>query len=113
MICCSDLSDLTEALGQTKIVSTVSRAAIIPGTLQWKSTGRRIVKGPDELVELDSFLMTKVSIKFRVCMCVCVCERDKQTDRQTDRRTDGLTDGWMDGWMDGRMDGWMDGWIDR
>lgn len=50
--------DITKALKQTKIVS----CAITPAPVHWKNSGNEILKGNDELGELEAFLMKKVSM---------------------------------------------------
>ena len=52
----SGFADLTKALKQTKIVS----CAITTGPVQWKNTGKKFLKGSEELGELETFLMSKV-----------------------------------------------------
>jgi len=50
------LADLARALKQTKIVS----CAITTGPVQWKNTGKKFIRGTEELGLLEVFLMTKV-----------------------------------------------------
>lgn len=54
--------DLAKALKQTKIVS----CTLTPGPVQWKNTGKKFVKGNDDLGELEAFLMNKVRIVVQV-----------------------------------------------
>ena len=49
-------ADLTKALKQTKIVS----CTVTPGPVQWKNSGKKMLRGSEELGELEAFLMKKV-----------------------------------------------------
>ena len=53
------LADLARALKQTKIVS----CALTPGPVQWKNTGKKFIRGTEELGSLEVFLMNKVWIR--------------------------------------------------
>ena len=53
-------SDLTKALKQTKIVG----CTITSAPAQWKNSGNEILKGNDELGELEAFLMKKVFVLY-------------------------------------------------
>lgn len=50
------LADLAKALKQTKIVS----CTLTPGPVQWKNTGKKLIRGTEELGLLEEFLMNKV-----------------------------------------------------
>lgn len=57
------LADLDRALKQTKIVS----CALTPGPVQWKNTGKKFIRGTEELGSLEVFLMNKVCESAVLC----------------------------------------------
>ncbi|EDO28102.1 predicted protein, partial [Nematostella vectensis] len=52
---------LLNEIKSTKIISTVSKAAIIPGHQQLKPTNKKFAKGAADFAALESFLMNKIS----------------------------------------------------
>ena len=55
---CLSCTDLSRAMKETKIISTISSP--VAGT-HWKQAGQCVVQDMDDLAQLQSFLMTKVS----------------------------------------------------
>ncbi|XP_048577592.1 unconventional myosin-IXAa [Nematostella vectensis] len=53
--------ELLNEIKSTKIISTVSKAAIIPGNQQLKPTNKKFAKGAADFAALESFLMNKIS----------------------------------------------------